>query len=107
MAIKHTIYLCETIKDGKTTYLKRTFEGNRTLGFVKISREKFNNLTNNASRLDSFFTKIDKNGAIRHFKTAVFIEKQAEHLGTTKEVLQEVFTIANHEIADFIYPMDK
>jgi hypothetical protein len=35
------------------------------------------------------------------------IEKQAEHLGTTKEVLQEVFTIANHEIADFIYPTDK
>lgn len=72
--LSQTIHLCETTKNDKTTFLVKTWEGGRTLGFVKCSKSAYEHIKRNA-HLDSFITRIKRDiygevETIRHFCVA-------------------------------------
>ena len=62
--------LLETIKNGSKTYFKKTYEGKRTLGFIRTTKESFNQYKSSASRLECLVSTTRK-GIIRHYCTAV------------------------------------
>ncbi len=64
------VELLEVIKNGNKTFFTKTFEGNRTLGFIRTTKDKFELLKIRATRFECLHTTMKK-GITRHYQTCV------------------------------------